>query len=264
MEVTFKNIVNKVFKFIVNETDEIASVVPKLFAESKIDPNTNSVRIIYNGQILEHSTQFKDFTLDPKLSFIFMFIKIKPVLSNTNETKSIEPINETKPLEEFVKETKPESDTKEMDPLKFLADMQKKQQEQMKEVQNKSNDLNNNIKNMKRNIISTLVFVRSHPQLFRLFVEDFQTLLGVMVSPQMDSLYGKLANHDVEVDDEFEDIINPESNNTKASDELTDIDKQNIQTLIALGFPEPICIKAYLVCHKNVDMAASMLFDSSN
>lgn len=274
MEVIFKNIVNKSFKFNVNESETISSIIPKLFLESKTDPNLNSIKIIHKGQILDPETHFGDYISEPK--FVFMFTKIKPINnSNMNEAtiSSKETPVDNKKLDDLsLNETK-QNTIDENDPVKFLAELHKKQEQIKNNADHQynnemnSDEINKKMKQLRNNIVSTLIFVRSHPQLFDLFVNNFQTFLGIMASPKLEPLYKKLVNADIDDEISFENEPEEhidETNQSQKNTELNELDKQNIQILVALGFPEPVCIKAYLVCNKNVDLAASMLFDSSN
>lgn len=49
---------------------------------------------------------------------------------------------------------------------------------------------------------------------------------------------------------------------SQSNDNLTDQDLNNINTLVSLGFPKNASIQAYLLCNKNVELAASMLMDN--
>ncbi len=64
-------------------------------------------------------------------------------------------------------------------------------------------------------------------------------------------------------DDEYvNDMTDNVSDVSYQSNDLTEQDQHNIDTLVSLGFPKNASTQAYLLCNKNLELAASMLMDN--
>lgn len=267
MIVSFKNINNKVIKYDVNSKDKLSSVVSKLFEENKSDPDKNTIKFIFNGQILNHEMTFGEFT-EENLTIIFMVTKIKtgPPPNNSGNSTNI---NNVQPP------------TVNVDPIPKYFNQPDGSDSDLSESNLSESNLSDEnldmIDKLRVGVMGTLVFIRTNPQLAELFNDDFETLMGIMASNQVRPLFEKMVSDTNDGDSEYlnelsESLINVNSNdqsdatNTNQapsnSIQLTTDDMNNINTLVSLGFNKENVIQAYILCNKNMDMAASMLMDS--
>jgi hypothetical protein len=254
MQVSFTNISNKVFKYVVNIEDNLSSIIPKLFADNKIDSVNKSIRFIFKGQILNHEKLFSEFTEDNP-NIIFMITKIK--------TKSDDP-------------PQPHPTTQ--------SNMfnQVNQQEQTEEL--------DSVDKLRAAVMGVLVFIRTNPQLAELFNNKFETLLDVMSSHQIKPLFDKMVNETDEGNSDYLDELsesllninsyeqndsnpeddtaddtaddpgsNPGSNPNSNTILLTQTDLDNINNIVKRGFNKQDVLLAYVLSNKNIDETISYL-----
>jgi aspartokinase len=95
-------------------------------------------------------------------------------------------------------------------------------------------------------------------------MDNFTTLLDVLSSDQLRPLFERIYNDTTEISDSeyIDDMTDHVSDVSSQSNNLTDQDQHNIDTLVSLGFQKNASIQAYLLCNKNVELAASMLMDN--
>jgi hypothetical protein len=263
MLVSFKNINNKVNNYEVNPEDNLSSVVSKLLEDNKIDPDKNTIKFIFKGQILNHEKLFSEFT-EENLVIIFMASKIKPEVApkTISNTSSINSVVQTSQL------NNESTSSVNVQPLSNLFNQS---------YISESDENLDLVDKLRAAVIGTLVFIRTNPQLAELFNNNFEILIGVMTSNQVRPLFEKMVSETSDSDSEYldelsESLINVNSDEQSIettnqdsplnSIELTQDDINNINTLVSLGFSKQDVIQAYIFCNKNIDMAASMLMDS--
>jgi hypothetical protein len=225
--------------------------------QNGIDPEKNNIKFIFKGKILNNATTFLDFKDEQKLIIIYMVSKNKSETSNTNVSNTPTQQLETNISSSQVKLDSVQESTNTLDSNwhnKFT-----------------TNENIDNVERLRASVIATLFFIRQSPQFTELFMNNFQTLLDVLISPQLRPLFERIYN-DTDLDDnEYIDNmtdhvadINSKSNSSEQVNTvtLTEEDNNNINTLVSLGFPKNASIQAYLLCNKNVELAASMLMDN--
>ena len=242
MDVSFKNMSNKTISIQVDPNDKLESVIPKLMEQNEIDPEKNTIKFIFKGRVLNNSSSFQEFKDEQKLTIIYMVSKNKSV----TEVK-IEPIQEisTNTIKENWHQESSNS---------------QKQEVKIELVQENLNQNGNHIDKMRAAVTATLFFIRQNPQFTDLFMNNFTTLLEILLSDQLRPLFERIyidtSENSEEEHSEEENDINSQSN------DLTELDQFNIDTLVLLGFSKDDSIQAYLLCNKNVELAASMLMDN--
>lgn len=98
---------------------------------------------------------------------------------------------------------------------------------------------------------------QNYPSLFQLFTQNPQLLVAIL-SGNFNLPDPNNPDAGGDDDDDGADLAMP------PAEELTPQDRENIQTLMAMGFTEQQCIEAYLTCDKNADMAINYLLDNMN
>jgi hypothetical protein len=140
-----------------------------------------------------------------------------------------------------------------------------KQEVKIEPIQENLNQNINEVDRLRASVIATLFFIRQSPQFSELFMNNFTTLLDVLSSDQLRPLFERIFNDTTEINDSeyIDDMTDHVSDiSSQSNDNFTDQDQHNIDTLVSLGFPKNASIQAYLLCNKNVELAASMLMDN--
>lgn len=244
MDVVFKNMSNKSISIQVDPNDKLESVVPKLLEQNEIDPEKNTIKFIFKGRVLNNSSSFQEFKDEQNLTIIYMVSKnkseIKTTVSNNSVTEvKIEPVQETSTTNTIKENWHQEFTTGENA---------------------------NEVDRLRASVIATLFFIRQSPQFTELFMDNFTTLLDVLSSDQLRPLFERIFNDTTELNDnEYIDNMTDHVSdvNSQSNDNLTEQDQYNINTLVSLGFQKNASIQAYLLCNKNIELAASMLMDNN-
>ncbi len=236
MDVLFKNMSNKTISIQVDPNDKLESVVPKLMEQNEIDPEKNTIKFIFKGRVLNNSSTFQEFKDEKQLTIIYMVSKNKTDSSNVQK-------------QEIKTDTNQESSTSQ------------KQEVKIEPVQENLNQNGNHIDKMRAAVTATLFFIRQNPQFTDLFMNNFTTLLEILVSDQLRPLFERIYIDTSENSDE--EHSEEATNINSQSNDLTEQDQLNIDTLVLLGFSKDDSIQAYLLCNKNVELAASMLMDNN-
>ena len=139
-----------------------------------------------------------------------------------------------------------------------------KQEVKIEPVHENLNQNINEVDKLRASVIATLFFIRQTPQFTELFMNNFPALLEIMSSDQLRPLFERIYNDTTEISDSdyVDDMTDHVSDVSSQSNDLTEQDQHNIDTLVSLGFPKNASIQAYLLCNKNVELAASMLMDN--
>jgi len=236
MDVSFKNMSNKTISIQVDPNDKLESVVPKLMEQNEIDPEKNTIKFIFKGRVLNNSSTFQEFKDEKQLTIIYMVSKNKTDSSNVQK-------------QEIKTDTNQESSTSQ------------KQEVKIEPVQENLNQNGNHIDKMRAAVTATLFFIRQNPQFTDLFMNNFTTLLEILLSDQLRPLFERIYIDTSENSDE--EHSEEATNINSQSNDLTEQDQLNIDTLVLLGFSKDDSIQAYLLCNKNVELAASMLMDNN-
>ncbi len=250
MDVIFKNMSNKTISIQVDPNDKLESVVPKLMEQNEIDPEKNTIKFIFKGRVLNNASLFQEFKDEQKLTIIYMVSKNKSETTLTKEQSlsgttivSNKPVTEVK-IEPVQETTNTKNDNWHND---FT-----------------SGENTNEVDRLRASVIATLFFIRQSPQFTELFMNNFTTLLDILSSDQLKPLFERIYNDTTELNDSeyIDNMTDHVSDVSSQSNDLTDQDQHNIDTLVSLGFPKNASIQAYLLCNKNVELAASMLMDN--
>ncbi len=284
MEVTFKNMSNKTTTFKVDLNETLESIVPKLMEQNSIDPTKSYLKFIYKGKVLNNASAFSDYKDDPKLVIIYMVSKIKAETNNTNNSS----VSTNQPSNQTTNQTQTQAPQSVQIPVQAPTSNYVQHSESTSYDTYEGLDSNwheeytsgenpDEVDKLRASVIATLFFIRQSPQFTELFMNNFQTLLGVLSSPQLRPLFERMYNDSDSNDNDYMDNLTDhvsdvqgqsQTTGTNSSGqqvmtvELNDDDKKNIDTLVSLGFPKNASIQAYILCNKNVELAASMLMDN--
>jgi len=252
MDVIFKNMSNKTISIQVDPNDKLESVVPKLMEQNEIDPEKNTIKFIFKGRVLNNSSTFQEFKDEKQLTIIYMVSKNKSESSNAQKQDVKIKVNQ-------------ESSNAQKQDVKIEVNQEssnsQKQEVKIEPVHENLNQNGNHIDKMRAAVTATLFFIRQNPQFTDLFMNNFKTLLEILLSDQLRPLFERIyidtSENSEEEHSEEVDNINSQSN------DFTEQDQLNIDTLVLLGFSKDDSIQAYLLCNKNLELAASMLMDNN-
>ena len=236
IEITFKSISSKNYKFNANEDDILNNFIDKLDK-----PDNMNCRFIYKGKVIEGITKIKDLN-DNKPIVVFMFIKNKQKEQSKEQQKEQQ---KEQPKEESKEENKI------LQPSAVLDDKDK----------------------TLMGLMTSLVFIRSNPLLTVLFMNDIDRLFELLGSDQFKEIIYHVMQGDIQVkkikkNEKKEEIEKEESidcefeENNKEEQELNENDELCIKELMTItGKSKEECAKAYIICNKNTNNAALMLLN---
>ena len=111
-----------------------------------------------------------------------------------------------------------------------------------------STENQNPISVLQISIIGILTIIRNDPRLFEMFNNNFEELKQLLLQPEFQLMIQSI-------------LQNVERSSDQHLSELDQADYEKIKILEAFGYSKDKCIEAYIICNKNIDMAASMLLD---
>ena len=240
MEITFKNVGNKTFKYTVSKEDTFKSMVETLIKDNQSTPDSQ-VKFIYKGKVLEHESTFSVLE-EEKPTVIIIISKPKPNVGYTPNPTSVPvsnptQVNDSNQVPDNIAIPNPFTNTVE------------------------NTEPSDDIVRIQETVIGVLAMIKQNPQLTEMFNNNFEMLAGILMSPLFRPLFE--AVNDITNEEHSELNVNQEpTDNTNMT--LSEGDMNNVATLQALGFSQSDCIQAYLLCNKNLELAASMLMDSLN
>jgi len=113
--------------------------------------------------------------------------------------------------------------------------------------------------------------VIQNPDIFR---SAYERVLSVMADhddhlDEIDEMYDDGADPDADIEGHLNEFLGGDDNmditesaaDIVANAELTARDEENIQSLLALGFDRERAVEAYILCDRNIEMAASWLLE---
>ncbi len=269
MEIVFKNISNKIYKITVSTDESIESATNKLFEIADINRDLNTIKVIYKGRIVQPEEKISDFEITDskdKLTFIFMTNKIKqPLISKPTSTTVTTPVTQTTSTTVTTQTTS----TNVVTPTPVIPTISIPQENTQQFIPNNFDmptesgmGINNDVLQiLKGGVVGLFVFIKSHPQLNNLFVNDFETFINFMASEQAMPLIEGLLTYDNEAILQAQQNHQIQHQETPQQITMTQDDLNNVMLLESLGFTREDCIQAYISCGKNIDIAASYLMD---
>ena len=273
MDVTFKSVGNKTLNFKVDSNDTVESVFPQIHSELKTSADSHSIKVILQGKIIDPTAKFSDFG-ESKVSFVFINSKNKPPVQPAPQNQSESKSNDSKPsVPETTKSVQPSTPATQPVENSVAIPNPFTQSHDSDEGDEDFESLDS-VDKLRAAVVGVLAFVRANPQLVDLFNNNFEMLVGVLTSQQIRPLFEKMVgngqNSNSDYLDNLTESIYESQNGSETTNQqtqpttqvsLSETDMNNINTLVALGFPQSDCVRAYIVCNKNINLAASMLMD---
>lgn len=255
MLVTVKSVGIKTYKYEVKPEDKLSEIVTRLYNDNNIDSNKNTIKIIYRGRFQNLDKLFSEFE-EENLTLVYVIGKNDSVPNPVNtyvETSNTQP------------------------------SLTSNESSSNPPVSNNRNNETSESERLRAGIGGLLIYIRSNPALTELFNNNIGLLLNVLMSPEFKTVFDKiiegLTNNNEDLSEETESLpillpmpLSLGMNNAQpvntfrpipVNDALSEQDQDNINTLMNLGFTREQSLEAYLMCRKNLELAASMLMDSS-
>jgi hypothetical protein len=125
------------------------------------------------------------------------------------------------------------------------------QVQQLSNMSSLDQESHNPISALQVSVIGILTIIRNDPRLLEMFNNNFEELQQLLIQPEFGMMIQSIIQN-----------MNCPSNQNAPDLDQSDYDK--IKILEAFGYSKDKCIEAYIICNKNIDMAASMLLDEFN
>lgn len=125
------------------------------------------------------------------------------------------------------------------------------QQEQSSNLTSLDSESHNPISALQVSVIGVLTIIRNDPRLLEMFNNNFEELQQLLIQPEFGIMIQSI-------------IQNMNGSRNQHLPELDQSDYDKIKILEAFGYSKDKCVEAYIICNKNIDMAASMLLDEFN
>lgn len=264
MKITIKNIQQKTHEVEIDPGQTVLELKSEIFRQLGVPYEAGSQTLIYAGSILQDNQTIKSYNIDEK-KFIVCLVKANVAAPapapppaeqvNTGTTQSNEYMQTIMELgfsEGQAREALAASMNNPDRAVDFLLSG-------TVPVEAAPNDGNNNVTEAFDFLRSQPQFaqmrnlVRHHPELLEEVLRRIgrsNPSLMTMISENQEA-FMEMINRD---DDTEEDTL---------TIEVTEEDKEAIDRLKALGFPEDLVIQAYFACDKNENMAANFLLASA-
>lgn len=227
MKITVKTIKNESFPVeVINEGTvlDLKNEISKAYRSIPID----NIKVIFEGKILENDRSLQSYSIKDNCNVVIVIGKSKSNQSTKNEINNQQDNTNT---------TSNTSNTSKIDnPLRITDDSNKSQDISINKDAQKISQENNLLPEITENFYD--------PTKLQQIINDPNFLTNIMMIGRM--LHNRTPNNEL-----FED--------TKI--ELTESEKQDIDSLIDMGFDESDVIQYYLVCGKDKNLAADMMMN---
>lgn len=134
------------------------------------------------------------------------------------------------------------------------------------QFQNLRNQILANPQGAQQVVPQLLVLIQqSHPQVAPIFQSNPQILMLLISQGRLNiqQVPGEQVDPQQPDNQQPGQNIPPPQTQPQPTIELTEDDRNNIDTIMSMGFNEQQAVEAYLVCNKNVELAINYLFDNA-
>jgi hypothetical protein len=222
MKITFQNVTKKTQ---ILEFDDISvtfnSITKQVLDSFNMNNEQHTLKYIYKGSILKSEQKLSEIN-DENPTII--------ILAN----KKAQQAQQVQVQQVQAQQVQQESHVSQAQPISDISSLDR--------------ESHNPISALQMSVIGILTIIRNDPRLLEMFNNNFEELQQLLIQPEFGIM--------------IQSII--QNMNGSINQNLPDLDQsdyEKIKILEAFGYSKDKCIEAYLICNKNIDMAASMLLD---
>lgn len=227
MKITFQNITKKTQILEFDDTSVTFNSITKQVLDSfNMNNEQNTLKYIYKGTILKSEQKLSEID-NENPTIIILANKKTQQAQQSQQAQSAQPVQQAQQAQLV------------------------HQQEQSSNMISLDSESHNPISALQVSVIGVLTIIRNDPRLLEMFNNNFEELQQLLIQPEFGIMIQSI-------------IQNMNGSHNQHLPELDQSDYDKIKILEAFGYSKDKCVEAYIICNKNIDMAASMLLDEFN
>jgi len=274
MKVTVKDISSKKYTFETEPSTLIKTVAEEARKGLGIADEFDTIKVIYSGKILDYNKPISEYCTSSEMIAVCMPSKSKPPTAPKPATPVLTPTPSVSTVPAVVPQA--------VNPLLQMI-------QQLLPHPTHSASETYTLEQVHAILPVFALFLRNSPELFQLFVNNpngvvqyithpsFRTFVQDMLAQSTNIVNAMNGNGNVTIQIPTHVPLNlgsllappsaapsPADETNSTAPQLTQEDLNNINALVAMGFPLEMARTAYVMTGKNADMAASLLFDGGD